>query len=339
MVDTEYECPNNQSGVACPAGSPNGDFLTTKYQYKTTENVDNYTGYPRYSPYHPSVANADALMSAPDAGSFQYTTVVSKHRANGAIIHQVETDYNFLHLQQEQRVYVSDGSSSNLMLSKETSYCYPISDTAPTTGCPLTTANYQQLPSNYQSPIIKGSCQYNVTGDAATSGARRSAMTMTYDAFGNTIQKRCRRRASTRWRLSSLLRRSSLGKVAGQCIEDGHAHRDPHLDLFVDHRLDAVGDIGIDFDAAVHGAGMHDQRAGFGARQLFLVEAEEAVVFARRGHEGALHALQLQAQHHYDVDAGEPFGHGGEDLSAQPIHAGAEAASTAPPAGRGRPCG
>jgi hypothetical protein len=189
VVDTEYECPNNESGVTCPAGSPNGDFLTTKYQYKTTENVNNYTGYPRYSPYHPSVAGADALMSAPDAGSFRYTTIVSKHRANGGIIHQVQTDYNFLHLQQEQRVYVSDGSSSNLMLSKETSYCYPISDTAPTTSCPLTTANYQLLPSNYQSPIIQGSCQYNA-GTASTTGARRSVMTMTYDAFGNTIRKR-----------------------------------------------------------------------------------------------------------------------------------------------------
>ena len=150
-----YECPNNASGVACRAGSPNGDYLTTKYQYSTEENKRNYTGYPTYSPFCPSVSDADA-------GPFMYTTVITKHRAVGEVIHQVETDYNFLHLQQERRIKVSDGESPTLMLSKETSYCYPISDTAPTTVCPLTAANYQNLPSNYHSAIITGSCQFNV---------------------------------------------------------------------------------------------------------------------------------------------------------------------------------
>ncbi len=156
VVSAMIECPNNNSGETCPAGSPGGDFLTTRYRYGTAQNHHNYTGYPRYSPFVPSVEDADALMSAPDAGSFSYTTVVSKHRATGATIHQVETDYNFLHLQQEQRIYVSDGSSPTLMLSKETSHCYGISDAAPSEGCPLTSANYQHLPSNYQSPIVIG---------------------------------------------------------------------------------------------------------------------------------------------------------------------------------------
>ena len=192
VVDTMYECPNNASGVTCPLESPNGDYFTTKYQYSTTENNRNYTGYPTYSPFCPSVSGADALMSAPDAGPFMYTTVITKHRAGagGETIHQVETDYNFLHLQQEQRIRVSDGESPTLMLSKENSYCYPISDTAPTTACPLTTANYQKLPSNYHSPIITGSCQFNVGEHAGNGGARRSTVTMTHDAFGNVIRKR-----------------------------------------------------------------------------------------------------------------------------------------------------
>ncbi len=51
----------------------------------------------------------------------------------------------------------------------------------------------------------------------------------------------------------------------------------------------------------IHGAWMHDERAGLGVAELLLVEPEIAEVFARRRHEGAAHALALQAQHHDDV--------------------------------------
>jgi len=188
VVAEMIQCPNNAGGEACPQGSPGADFQTTRYQYGTSADHRNYTGYPRYSPAQPSVAGADALMSAPDAGSFTYTTVITQHRANGDVLHQVESDYNFLHLQQEQRVYVTDGSSPNLLLSKVKSNCYPISDDAnPADGCPLTTANYQNLPSNYQSPIVTGSCQFNLDGSAS---GRVSVMTMAYDGFGNVVNKR-----------------------------------------------------------------------------------------------------------------------------------------------------
>ena len=88
-----------------------------------------------------------------------------------------------------------------------------------------------------------------------------------------------------------------------QRLEAGHAHGDAHLDLFVDDAaVEVVGHLGVDLDAAVHRAGMHDQRVGLGELELLVVEAEEAEIFADRRHERALHALGLQAQHHDDVD-------------------------------------
>ena len=226
VVDTVFECPNNESGVSCPIGSPQGDFLTTQYEYGTIEDNRNYTGYPRYSLFMPSVASADALMSAPDAGSFTYTTVVTKRRATTETIHQVQTDYNFLHLQQEQRIFVSDGSSPNLMLSKQTSHCYPISDTAPTDDCPLTTANYQNLPSNYQSPIFIGSCQYNV-GENATAGlARRSVVTMDYDGFGNVIRKRTYHASGSKGIVSDCDRATRLSTDGIRLVTEDHMQQD-----------------------------------------------------------------------------------------------------------------
>ena len=61
--------------------------------------------------------------------------------------------------------------------------------------------------------------------------------------------------------------------------------------------------IGVDLDAAVHRAGMHHQRVGLGVGELLLVEAEIVEILLRRGHERAVHALALQAQHHHDVGA------------------------------------
>ena len=91
-----------------------------------------------------------------------------------------------------------------------------------------------------------------------------------------------------------------------QRIQHRHADGDAHLHLFLDQAdFEIVGDVGGDFDAAVHRAGMHHQRARLGIGELFAVQAIEAEIFARRGHEGAGHALQLQPQHHHDVGAGQ----------------------------------
>ncbi len=186
VVSEMIQCPNNTSGEPCPGGS-NGDQQTTRYHYRTTEDIRNYTGYPRYSMFEPSVSGADALMSAPDAGSFTYTTVITQHSATGETIHRVESDYNFLHLEQEQRIYVADGTANGLVLSKVLSHCYPISDGDPSEGCPLTAANYSNLPSNYQSPIVTGSCVFNSSGDG---NGRLSVVSMAHDGFGNVVNKR-----------------------------------------------------------------------------------------------------------------------------------------------------
>ena len=61
--------------------------------------------------------------------------------------------------------------------------------------------------------------------------------------------------------------------------------------------------VGVDLDAAVHRPGMHDERVGLGRGELGVVEAEEVEILADRGHEAAVHALGLEAQHHDDVDA------------------------------------
>src|SRR5918995_1318664 len=55
------------------------------------------------------------------------------------------------------------------------------------------------------------------------------------------------------------------------------------------------------------GLGGRGEGVRLGQRQLGVVEAEEAEIFAGRGHVGALHALELQAQHHHDVDVLQPL--------------------------------
>ncbi len=86
--------------------------------------------------------------------------------------------------------------------------------------------------------------------------------------------------------------------------------------------VDVVGDLAADLDAAVHRAGMHDQRVGFGHAQLVVVETEEVKIFPARRHERAVHALALQPQHHDDVDIGEPGAHLVEHLDPEPLDLG-----------------
>ena len=114
-----------------------------------------------------------------------------------------------------------------------------------------------------------------------------------------------------------------VAEIRGQDLEAGHAHRDPHLDLLADEAaVDVVGDLAADLDAAVHRPGMHDQRIGLGGAQFVVVEPEEVEILAGRRHECAVHPLALQAQHHHDVDAGEPLGHVVKHLDAEPLDPG-----------------
>src|SRR5262245_54774696 len=48
----------------------------------------------------------------------------------------------------------------------------------------------------------------------------------------------------------------SVGQVAGERFQHRHPHCHSHFHLFADQRLRAVGDDGVDLDAAVHRAWM-----------------------------------------------------------------------------------
>src|SRR3954466_9403568 len=114
---------------------------------------------------------------------------------------------------------------------------------------------------------------------------------------------------------------SRVRQVAGDRFEHRHPHRHSHFHLFADQRLRAVRHDRVDLDTAVHRSRVHHQRVRLGVSQLFLVEAEVMEVFLARRHEGAVHALALQPQHHHDVGAVEAFAHVARDLDAHPLDA------------------
>ena len=101
---------------------------------------------------------------------------------------------------------------------------------------------------------------------AARRGARRGA-------FGRAGRGRARP-----W--ASLVR-----QMTGERLKHRHAHRHAHLDLLADHTSRVVGDIGVDLHAAIHRAGMHDQRIGLGAGELVVVKPEEVEILALARHE------------------------------------------------------
>src|ERR1700694_4370224 len=109
-----------------------------------------------------------------------------------------------------------------------------------------------------------------------------------------------RRALASRIGRRSVSMMSRVRQVAGERFEHRHPHRHSHFHLFADQRLRAVRHDRVDLDAAVHRAGMHHQRVGLGVSQLLLVEAEIMEVLLARRHEGAVHALALQPQHHDD---------------------------------------
>jgi hypothetical protein len=86
----------------------------------------------------------------------------------------------------------------------------------------------------------------------------------------------------------------------------------------------SVGDRGVDLDAAVHRAGMHDDGVGLGLGQLVAVEAVEVVELAHRGDEAAGHALGLEPEHHHHVDALQPLLHVVEHLAAPAVDLGGQ---------------
>src|SRR5690606_27767430 len=100
-------------------------------------------------------------------------------------------------------------------------------------------------------------------------------------------------RSSRRARASALILGERL--FGAEKPQDGHAHRDAGLDLIEDRARGAVGDLGIDLDAAVDGAGVHDEAIGLGQGETSPVEAELSGVLAGARKERAAEALALDA--------------------------------------------
>src|SRR5438445_6818826 len=114
---------------------------------------------------------------------------------------------------------------------------------------------------------------------------------------------------------------SRVRQVAGERFEHRHPHRHSHFHLFADQRLRAVRHDRVDLDTTVHRPRMHHQRIRLGISELLLVEAEIMEVLLTRRHEGAVHALALQSQHHHDVGAIEALAHVAGDLDTHPLDA------------------
>ena len=100
-------------------------------------------------------------------------------------------------------------------------------------------------------------------------------------------------------------------------IVDDHSIVRSGLRADLDASLDVVGEVAVDLDAAIHRAGMHDQRVRLGRRQLVVVEAEEMEIFTDRGDEIAGHSLVLKAKHHNDINIFQAVLHIVKDLDAK----------------------
>jgi hypothetical protein len=188
VVSTFTDCPSNPSGMPCPSGSAT-DYLTSQYTLGATATnlTNNYTGYPLYSPYATNLIapGTDGLMASNDS-TFVYSTTISRLHTDGSTAYQVESDYNSLHLLTDSTIWVS--STSGLAVSKQTSYCYQVSAQSPDASCSMADGwDYTNLPANYQSAIIMGSCVYPVGDEPNAGSARVSTVIRSYDGFGQPI--------------------------------------------------------------------------------------------------------------------------------------------------------
>ena len=81
-----------------------------------------------------------------------------------------------------------------------------------------------------------------------------------------------------------------------------------------------IGNFAVDLNAAVHRAWVHDDRIWFGVGELFGGETEAVIILALGGDKPAIHALFLEPEHHYDIDAFKPFAHVVKDFDAKLVN-------------------
>ena len=64
-------------------------------------------------------------------------------------------------------------------------------------------------------------------------------------------------------------------------MQNSHAHGDARFNLLGDQaHIRIISNIGADLNAAVHWAGMHDERTGLGKGKLGSIEAVKVEIFA-----------------------------------------------------------
>ncbi len=96
-----------------------------------------------------------------------------------------------------------------------------------------------------------------------------------------------------------------FGLATGAEVEYRHADSDAVGDLFENDAARGVGEGAVDFDAAIDGAGMHDDGIGFDPFRAGLIQTKHARVFADgREVPGSL-ALVLNAEQHDHIGIGE----------------------------------
>lgn len=91
-----------------------------------------------------------------------------------------------------------------------------------------------------------------------------------------------------------------------QVVENRHSYGDSVFNLVVDEGAFVIHDGVAEFDAAVHGTGVHEVKAAFcDFFEACVSDTVELVVFADGGEEGGVLAFHLDAEEVDDV--GAPF--------------------------------
>ena len=71
----------------------------------------------------------------------------------------------------------------------------------------------------------------------------------------------------------------------GEGFKDRHANRNPHFNLLTDDASWIISEGCVNFYAAVHWAGVHDEGIWLGVFDFFMIKAKKVEIFAARGDE------------------------------------------------------
>lgn len=103
----------------------------------------------------------------------------------------------------------------------------------------------------------------------------------------------------------------------GAEVENGHTDGYAVRDLVEDNRAGGIGEFGVDFNAAIDRAGVHDEGGGLEPSGALSVEAEHSGVLAEGGEVGGGLAFVLNAEEEDGVGVGEGFSEVVGDFGAE----------------------